>query len=68
MHANGNPHYLLDPADGSIVAGTIAAAFTALDDEGASVFNASLAAFRAELAARLAEWERTMAPVAAAAS
>ena len=62
VHPTGNPHYLLDPVNGGIVAGTIADALAAADPDGAASYRERLATFRTALAAKLPEWERAMAP------
>lgn len=63
VHPAGNPHFLLDPVNGGIVAGTIADAFVALDAEHAATYRANLERFRGELQRKLAEWERLMQPL-----
>lgn len=62
VHPMGNPHYLLDPVNGGIVAGTIAAAMAALDPSGAERYRANLAAFRTALDKKLGEWTQLMTP------
>ena len=57
VHPEGNPHYWLDPANGMIIAQTIADALTAADPEGASTFSDNLARFQTEVGTRLAEWK-----------
>lgn len=53
IHPQGNPHYLLDPLNGRIVAKTIAARLAELRSEHASYFNERLKAFRLELDKRM---------------
>ena len=62
IHAAGNPHYLTDPANAKIVAAHIAQTFSALDAGSASTFAANLKSFEARLDAKLAEWQRLLAP------
>ena len=38
VHPYGNPHYLADPLNAEVVAGTIAAALTAVDPDGAALY------------------------------
>ena len=62
IHAAGNPHYLTDPANARIVAQNIATAFSALDPKSAAVFQANLKKFTDRLDAKMAEWEKLLAP------
>ncbi len=62
IHAAGNPHYLTDPANAKIVAQHLAQAFSQLDPKAAPVFQANLQKFTTRLDAKLAEWEKLMAP------
>lgn len=62
IHASGNPHYLTDPLNARIVAAHIARAFAELDAGSAAVFQAHLKAFNARLDAKLAEWQKLLAP------
>jgi zinc/manganese transport system substrate-binding protein len=62
IHAAGNPHYLTDPENAKIVAGTIANKFCELDAKQCEKFRRNAANFQARIDARLKEWERTLAP------
>jgi ABC-type Zn uptake system ZnuABC Zn-binding protein ZnuA len=62
IHALGNPHYLTDPANAKIVAAHIADAFSQIDPKSAKVYQANLKSFTDELNARLAVWEKELAP------
>jgi len=62
IHAAGNPHFLTDPANARIVAQHIAEAFSALDPKSATVFQANLKKFTAQLDSKLAEWDKLLAP------
>lgn len=62
VHPFGNPHYLLDPGNGGIVAGTIAAALAAVDPAHAERYRTNLERFRTALAAKVAEWDALMRP------
>jgi len=64
IHAFGNPHYWLDPHNAVVVAGTLAERFSLLDPANASAYKSNAAAFSAEIAARLKEWQKRMAPFA----
>jgi zinc/manganese transport system substrate-binding protein len=62
IHASGNPHYLTDPANAKIVAAHLARAFAQLEPANAATFQANLARFTGRLEAKLAEWEKLLAP------
>jgi zinc/manganese transport system substrate-binding protein len=56
VHAAGNPHYLLDPNNGKIVAKHLAAHFSKLDAANAAFYIKNLSAFEAALDAKDKEW------------
>jgi len=62
IHAAGNPHYIIDPVNARIVAKTIADAFCAQDEKGCDAYRANAKKFTETLDAKLAEWQRTLAP------
>ena len=62
VHAAGNPHFALDPANGKIMAATLADAFTRLDPAHAAQFAAQLASFNQRLDEKLAAWAKQMEP------
>lgn len=62
IHAAGNPHYLMDPANAKIVATHIADAFAQLDAPSADSYRANLKKFTDTLASRLPSWEKALAP------
>ncbi len=62
IHAAGNPHYLTDPANAKAVAQRIASAFEQLQPKAAPVFRANLQRFTERLEAKLAAWEKLLAP------
>jgi len=62
IHAAGNPHYLVDPVNAKIVAQHIANAFCAQDEKGCVAYRANLKKFNDAIDAKLAEWERIIAP------
>ena len=57
IHPEGNPHYMLDPRNGLIVARTIAAKLKALSPGDAEVFERNLAKFQEDLNRKIADWE-----------
>lgn len=62
IHAAGNPHYLMDPANAKIVATHIADAFTKLDSAAAEVYRANLKRFGDTVDARLHDWVKALSP------
>ena len=62
IHAEGNPHYLVDPINAKIVATNIAQAFSKADAKAYQTYRANLKAFQEKIDARMVEWERKMAP------
>ncbi len=66
VHPFGNPHYWLDPDNGRIIAGSIAAKLSEIDPANRAAYEKGLAAFDAKLTAKEAEWKAKMAPFAGA--
>jgi zinc/manganese transport system substrate-binding protein len=64
IHALGNPHFLTDPLNAKLVAERLAAAFGTLAPKDAGVFQANLAKFSQRLDAKLADWQKRLAPYA----
>ncbi|HET9635510.1 MAG TPA: metal ABC transporter substrate-binding protein [Gemmatimonadaceae bacterium] len=62
IHALGNPHYMVDPAAAKVVARNIASHFAQLDPKNAATYNANLARFNSKLDAKLAAWQKELAP------
>jgi zinc/manganese transport system substrate-binding protein len=62
IHAAGNPHFMVDPANAKIVARHIAETFAALDEKSAGLYRDNLKKFIDALDGKLASWEKTMAP------
>lgn len=62
VHAMGNPHFLLDPANTRIVAAQVTRHLAQVAPASAPVFEANLAQFNTTLTARLADWQRQLAP------
>ncbi len=63
VHPFGNPHYLLDPANGLVVARNLARRFSTLFPESAETFHRNLLAFEAAYEAKQREWEPLVARV-----
>jgi len=62
IHAAGNPHYLVDPVNAKIVAQHMANAFCAQDEKDCPAYRANLKKFNEAIDAKLADWERILAP------
>ena len=62
IHAAGNPHYLMDPANAKIVAAHICESFCQLDAASCGTYRANLKKFTDQLEVKLAEWQRLLAP------
>ena len=63
VHALGNPHYWLDPANGRRIAWLFRDKFTQLDPGGASVYTANAKAFEARLGAAEQAWAADLAAI-----
>ena len=61
VHAQGNPHYWLDPANGSIIATHICAALSKADPDHAALFAANAQKFTDESARKIKDWKEKMA-------
>jgi zinc/manganese transport system substrate-binding protein len=62
VHPLGNPHYMLDPGNGKILAEQIASALCRLDSGSCEFYRKNLAAFDEQLDRKLAGWVQKMAP------
>jgi len=62
IHVYGNPHYLLDPANGIVAAGNIARALMTVDPSGQTYYRERFAAFGGRLKADLERWRAQLAP------
>jgi len=62
IHSLGNPHFMVDPVAAKVVAANIAAHFAQLDPKNAAVYNGNLAKFNTRIDAKIAEWQRALAP------
>jgi len=61
VHAAGNPHFMMDPANARIVAEHIAKVLCSLDAASCPAFTANLQAFLAKLEGKTKEWEAALA-------
>lgn len=64
IHAAGNPHFLVDPENAKIVARHIAETLAKLDAANAAGYRANGDKFIAQLDAKLAGWQKALAPFA----
>lgn len=62
VHAQGNPHFTVDPIIAKAVAAHIAQAFSAVDPANAAFYQANEKRFQATVNAKLQEWGAKMLP------
>ena len=62
VHPFGNPHFLLDPVNVKLIVAQMADHFAQIDPKSAEVYKANLKKFTATLDAKLAEWQKQLAP------
>lgn len=62
IHSLGNPHFMIDPVAVKSVARNIANHFAQIDPKSAPTYSANLAKFNSRLDAKLAEWQKQLAP------
>jgi ABC-type Zn uptake system ZnuABC Zn-binding protein ZnuA len=62
VHGKGNPHYLVDPMNGAIVAETIATRLCGLDATGCAAFTSNARSFRGRIETGLSTWTKRLAP------
>ena len=62
VHPLGNPHFSLDPANGKLIANTLAETFSRLDPGNAAYFQGNRQKFNERLEQKLAEWKKLMEP------
>jgi zinc/manganese transport system substrate-binding protein len=67
VHPQGNPHYWLDPANGSVVADRVKEALAKADPAHAPLFEANAKRFKEEISRKSAAWKAAMAPLNGAA-
>ncbi len=63
VHAAGNPHYLLSPQNGKIVAQRLAGKLAKLDPANAAAYAQNSKAFIAALDTKITEWTALLKPV-----
>jgi len=62
VHALGNPHFMIDPVNVKLIVAQIADHLGEVDPANADLFKANLKKFDATLDAKLADWQRQLAP------
>ncbi|MDO8501984.1 MAG: metal ABC transporter substrate-binding protein [Gemmatimonadaceae bacterium] len=62
VHSLGNPHFLADPVSVKIVARRISDHLAQVDPRLAASYKANLVRFNARIDAKMAEWQRQLAP------
>jgi zinc/manganese transport system substrate-binding protein len=67
VHSQGNPHYWLDPANGSVIAERVKEALAKADPAHAALFAANAKRFQEENARNSAAWKTAMARLTGAA-
>ena len=63
VHPFGNPHFTLDPVNGRLIARLLAERFCAIAPVDCQVFKTNLKQFEDTIDARLAVWQKQMAPL-----
>ncbi len=63
VHAQGNPHYWLDPENGLLMAQAISERLVALDPDHSNAYRSNLASFQQRLTNKIKEWQITLAPL-----
>ena len=62
VHPRGNPHYMLDPRNGILVAKGITEKLSEVDPENASYYEENYRNFEKRLELKIAEWAKELAP------
>jgi len=62
IHSLGNPHFMIDPANAKVVARNIANHLAQIDPKSAATYNGNLTRFNARIDAKLADWQKQLAP------
>lgn len=62
IHPLGNPHYMLDPLNGKIVASHICERLCQIDRANGEFYKSNLHAFSKRLDQKLSEWQKTLEP------
>jgi len=63
VHAKGNPHYWLNPANMLKIAAAILSRLESIDPDGSSLYKSNFHAFQEKLNTKVSEWQNLMAPI-----
>ena len=63
IHLQGNPHYLLDPLNGKIVADSVLRALIAISPQNADFFTANAEDFKRRIDEAMVRWQAMAAPL-----
>ena len=63
VHASGNPHFWLDPANGGAIARAVTERLARIDPAKASAYRGRLARFEQRLAGKIEQWRSRLAPL-----
>lgn len=64
VHAEGNPHWWLDPRNAIVASRTIEAALEEVDPAGTSLYRANQKSFETEIVSKMVVWKAALAPFA----
>lgn len=62
IHPGGNPHFMLDPRNGLLIARGIAARLIKIDPENKEVYEQNFKSFVSALTLKISEWETQLEP------
>lgn len=62
IHAAGNPHFMIDPVNATIVAQHIAASLGILDPKNSAQFQSNAQQFKSAIDSKLVEWQKKLEP------
>jgi zinc/manganese transport system substrate-binding protein len=62
VHAQGNPHFLLDPTNAKLIAAEIAARLGQIDTKNAAAYQSNLTRFNAAVDQKTTQWQAALAP------
>jgi len=63
VHAQGNPHYWLDPKNGLLMAQAITERLLILDPDNNDAYQSNLAAFQKRVKEKIKMWQTTLSPL-----
>lgn len=63
VHAQGNPHYWLDPKNGLLMAKAITERLIILDPDHNDAYQSNLVSFQQRLMGKMKEWQSTLMPL-----